>query len=120
MHSTDFARVRGYIFEGEEISNANKICRVTDGLTNLEALRNIFQVSERALFEWIISAGTFAEGQARLDSRYMQWLWDIADHSSVCLENDGATQAVRHFLIASMSQNLVISVKQIDSFYAKL
>jgi hypothetical protein len=54
---------------------------ISDGFANLEALRNIFAVSERAMFEWIVSRGSMEEAHAKRDPGHMQWLWDIADHS---------------------------------------
>jgi hypothetical protein len=41
----------GYIYEGEPILKSDRIHRVTDGLANVEALRDIFLISERALFD---------------------------------------------------------------------
>jgi hypothetical protein len=41
----------GYINEGEPIDASDRIHRVTDGIANIEALRNIFLINERALFE---------------------------------------------------------------------
>ncbi len=81
----------GYIYEGEPVADSDRIQRVTDGLANLEALRNIFFVSERALFEWIVSRNSLQEALDKRDPGHMQWLWDIADHSEVCLEGDGPT-----------------------------
>jgi hypothetical protein len=81
----------GYIFEGEPVHKLDRIHRVTDGITNLNALRNIFLVNERALFEWIVSRGSLQEADDKNDPGHMQWPWDIADHSKVCLENDGPT-----------------------------
>jgi hypothetical protein len=31
------------------------------------------------------------EAHDKRDPGHMQWLWDIADHSQVCLEQDGPT-----------------------------
>lgn len=82
----------GYIYEAEPIANSDRIYRVTDGIANLEALRNIFLVNERALFEWIVSRGSLQEAHDKGDPGHMQWFWDIADHSEVCLEGDGPTE----------------------------
>ncbi len=82
----------GYIYEGELIEADDPIHRVTDGIANVEALRNIFLVNERALFEWIVSSGSVKEAGAKRDPGYLQWLWDIADHADTCLESSGATQ----------------------------
>ena len=64
---------------------------MTDGIANVEALRDIFLINERAQFEWIVSRGSMQEANDKRDPGHMQWLWDIADHSEVCLESDGPT-----------------------------
>jgi hypothetical protein len=89
--STNAQGLRWDIFEGEPVHKLDRIHRVTDGITNLNALRNVFLVNERALFEWIVSRGSLQEAHDKNDPGHMQWLWDIADHSEVCLENDGPT-----------------------------
>jgi hypothetical protein len=38
---------------------------MTDGIAKIEALRDIFMVNERALFEWVVSRGSMEEGSAR-------------------------------------------------------
>ena len=81
----------GYICEAEPIPDFDRIHRVTDGIANIDALRNIFLVNERALFEWIVSRGSMQEAHEKGDPGHMQWLWDIVDHSEVCLEGDGPT-----------------------------
>jgi hypothetical protein len=81
----------GYINEGEPIDSDDRVHRVTEGIANLDALRNIFLVNERALFEWIVSTGSLQEARDKNDPGHLQWLWDIADHSDVCLEDDGPT-----------------------------
>jgi hypothetical protein len=80
-----------YIYEGEPIPDSDRIRSVTDGIANIEALREIFQINERAQFEWIVSNGSMQEAHDKRDPGHMQWLWDIADHSQVCLESDGPT-----------------------------
>jgi hypothetical protein len=81
----------GYIYEGEPIAESDRIHNVTDGIANVEALRKIFLVRERALFEWIVSAGSLQEVHQKGDPGHMQWLWDIADHSEICLQGVGPT-----------------------------
>ena len=51
----------GYINADEPIDASDRIHRVTDGIANIEALRNIFLVNECALFEWIVSSGSLHE-----------------------------------------------------------
>jgi hypothetical protein len=81
----------GYIYEAEPIPASDRIHQVTEGILNVEALRNIFLVNERAQFEWIVSRGSMQEAHEKGDPGHMQWLWDIADHSEVCLAGDGPT-----------------------------
>ena len=80
-----------YIYDGEPIPDSDPVCRVPDGIANIEALRNIFMINERAQFEWIVSRGSMQEAHDARDPGHMQWLWDIADHSAVCLEATGPT-----------------------------
>lgn len=80
-----------YIYENEPISASDRIHRLTGGLANLEAPRDIFLVSERAMFECIVSHGSLQEAHDKGDPGHMQWLWDIADHSDACLKDDGPT-----------------------------
>ena len=81
----------GFIYEGEPIAEADRIHRIPDGPANLDALRNVFMVSERAMFEWIVSKRSLDEARDKRDRGHMQWLWDIADHSMVCLNGEGPT-----------------------------
>jgi hypothetical protein len=81
----------GYIYEGEAIPDSDRIQSVTDGIANIEALRDVFLVNERAPFEWIVSRGSLQEAQDKNDPGHLQWLYDIADHSEVCLEGAGPT-----------------------------
>jgi hypothetical protein len=55
------------------------------------------------MFEWIVSRGSMEEAHAKRDCGHMQWLWDIAEHSEVCLAADGPTAKARHWLRASTS-----------------
>lgn len=80
-----------YIYDGEAIPESDRIYRVTDGIENLEALRDIFLVNERAQFEWIVSRASMQEAEAKTDAGHLQWLRDIADHSETCLEDAGVT-----------------------------
>lgn len=80
-----------YIYEGELIADSDRIHRIPDGIANVEALRDIFLINERAQFEWIVSRGSMQEAHDKGDAGHMQWLWDIADHSEVCLAGAGPT-----------------------------
>lgn len=84
-----------YISEGESISPNDRAHSVPDLIENIEALRSIFLVSERALFEWIISQGSIREGEEKHDAIHMRWLNDIASHTECCLEGEGPTDFSR-------------------------
>jgi hypothetical protein len=64
----------GFIYEDEPITETDRMHRVPDGLANLDALRNPFLVSERALFEWIVSEDSLREAHDKRDSGHMRWL----------------------------------------------
>ena len=81
----------GYIYEGEPIPNSDRIHRVPEGIANVEALRNIFLVNERAQFEWIVSHASMREAYDKGEPGDRLWLRDIAHYSEVCLESDGPT-----------------------------
>lgn len=81
----------GYIYDGEPIADLDRIHGVTDGIANVEALRSIFLLNERAQFEWIVSHASMQEAYSKGDTGHMRWLWDIAGHSQVCLDGGGPT-----------------------------
>jgi len=81
----------GAIHEGEPIPENDRIHRIPGGTANVEALASIFRVNERAMFEWIVSDASLKEAFDKQDRWHMQWLFDIADHSAICLAGVGAT-----------------------------
>jgi len=78
-----------YIWEGEPLSETDSVYRVKGGAANLAALRDIFLVNERALFEWFLSEASVAEAEAKHDPRHLRWVLDVMDHTTVCLEESG-------------------------------
>ena len=79
-----------YIYDGADISETDKLWSVTDGIENVEALRKIFMVNQRASFEWIVSEASLDEGRAKQDPGHMGWLWEVAAYSADCLGRAGA------------------------------
>jgi hypothetical protein len=63
LHGADPAGLRGFIHEGKLITDADQIHRVPDGVANLDALGNVFLVSEGAMFEWIVSERSLHEAR---------------------------------------------------------
>jgi hypothetical protein len=67
------------LWDGEAFSPRPKAARVASLADDLEALRQIFQVNDRAHFEFVVTAASLAEVQGRGDRRYTQWVRDLED-----------------------------------------
>jgi hypothetical protein len=88
----------GYIFEGEAPSDGS------EPSADLEALRLIFAINERANFELLVSPLTVAEISNIQDfrgrERQLRWVLDVLDHWLILLDERGARVAdggtVRH------------------------
>jgi hypothetical protein len=70
----------GTIFEGERPPPPSRAYTIPGYLDDLDALRLIFQVNERAAFDFVLSAGSLDEVTAKRDSGYTQWALDVLDH----------------------------------------
>ncbi|MBL6650541.1 MAG: hypothetical protein ISP49_03045 [Reyranella sp.] len=81
-----------FIFEGEAIPDSDRLFRVPGGVEKVEALRDIFQLNERAQFEWIVSHASMVEANDKGDPGHLRWVYDIARHSAACLALDGASK----------------------------
>jgi hypothetical protein len=69
----------GLIWEGEPFEPAGRAARVRALEEELEALRMIFMVNERAMFEFVVTEASVREVVARNDPRYTQWVYDVLD-----------------------------------------
>jgi hypothetical protein len=93
----------GFIWENEEPSPDASIHRVPGGYQELDALRSIFLVNGRALFEFALSEHSLSEVAARRDSRFLQWAYDVMDHWEACLFEYGeAFTGEGHILAAKL------------------
>jgi hypothetical protein len=79
----------GQIWENEPIPDNDIIYSITDGQETIDALRQIFIVNQRALWQFALSANSLREVAARRDSRHLQWAYDVLDHWQICLEESG-------------------------------
>ena len=79
----------GDVYENEPLSPSDRIMSVTHGVENLDALRHIFRVNERAHFEFALSDNSLCEVQQRGDRRYLQWAYDVLDYWMICLAEAG-------------------------------
>ena len=83
----------GFIWDGEPLDVA-RLRRIPDGEDNVRALRRIFLVNQRAMFEWMLSEASLAEAVDKRDAGHLQWAFDVLDHALICLsESGGPTQA---------------------------
>lgn len=68
------------IFDNIEVPINDKNAR------NVEALRNIFFVNQRANFEFALSDNSIKEVLDKGDKSYLQWAFDVLDHWMCCIE----------------------------------
>ena len=69
----------GVIFEGEPFEPVGRATRVKGLSDELDALRMIFLVNERAMFGFVVTDASLREVEGRDDPRYTQWVYDVLD-----------------------------------------
>ena len=69
----------GVIFEGEPFEPVGRATRVKGLSDELDALRMIFLVNERAMFGFVVTEASLREVEGRDDPRYTQWVYDVLD-----------------------------------------
>jgi hypothetical protein len=69
----------GVIFEGEPFEPVGRAARVKDLSDELDALRMIFLVNQRAMFEFVVTEASLREVERRGEPRYTQWVYDVLD-----------------------------------------
>jgi len=75
------------------LAESDPMYQVADGVANLEALREIMLVNERAQFEWIVSTNSAAEARAKNDKQHWQWFGELAIFAESLLQGDAETAA---------------------------
>src|SRR5438874_12854271 len=75
-----------FILENVKVPQTDRIWSIPNGIQNLDALRNIFFVNQRAGFEFALSDNSLLEVSEKKDAHYLQWAYDVLDHWLACLE----------------------------------
>jgi hypothetical protein len=74
-----------YIYDGGEISATDRIFSIPNGFLNVEALRHIMFVGQRATFELALSENSLHEVRDQGRSDYLQWAWEVLGYWQECL-----------------------------------
>jgi hypothetical protein len=69
----------GVVFEGEPFEPVGRATRVKGLSDELDALRMIFLVNERAMFGFVVTEASLREVEGRDEPRYTQWVYDVLD-----------------------------------------
>lgn len=69
----------GEIFEGEPFEPVGRAARVEGLADEIGALRMIFMVNERAMFEFVVTEASLREVVNRTRRGYTQWVYDVLD-----------------------------------------
>ena len=69
----------GKIFEGEPFEPVGRAARVQGLADEIAALRMIFMVNERAMFEFVVTEASLREVVNRAHPGYTQWVYDVLD-----------------------------------------
>ncbi len=69
----------GEIFEGESFEPVGRAARVQGLADEIDALRMIFMVNERAMFEFVVTEASLHEVVNRTRPGYTQWVYDVLD-----------------------------------------
>jgi hypothetical protein len=69
----------GEIFEGEPFEPVGRSARVHGLADEIDAMRMIFMINERAMFEFVVTEASLREVVNRAHPRYTQWVYDVLD-----------------------------------------
>jgi hypothetical protein len=78
-----------YIWDGEALSDPERVKRDPWGLDKLGALRAIMFVNQRAMFEFTQSPNSLVEVSDKGDADYLSYAYDVLDHWLTCVEETG-------------------------------
>jgi hypothetical protein len=74
-----------FIYDNVGPVPSDRVYRIPDGFKELDALRAIFFVNRRGVFEFALSENSFNEVSAKNDHTYIRWAYDVLGHWESCL-----------------------------------
>jgi hypothetical protein len=74
-----------YIYDGADIPRNDKLWRVSNGIRNVEALRKIVFVYQRAPVELALSRSSLDEVVDKGDGNYLGWALEVLGYWEACL-----------------------------------
>jgi hypothetical protein len=78
----------GEIFEGEPFEPVGRAARVQGLAAEIDALRMIFTINQRALFEFVVTEASLREVVNRIQPDYTRWVYDVLD--TWLIQSEGA------------------------------
>ena len=87
----------GEIFEGEPFKPTGRAARVQGLADEIDALRVIFMVNERAMFEFVVTQASLREVVNRTHPGYTQWVYDVLDTWLIQSESEESPAPGRTF-----------------------
>jgi hypothetical protein len=76
-----------YIYDVGELEDEFRILRTPNGLRNLNALRDIMIIAQRANFEFALSENSLNEVVEKVDFSYMRWAHEMLDYWIDCIKS---------------------------------
>jgi hypothetical protein len=99
LNTTEAVYYGGVIFEGEPFGPVGRAARVKGLNDELDALRMILLLDERAMFEFIVTEANLREVEKRDELRYTQWVYNVPD--TWLIQSAYAEPLARHSTIAA-------------------
>jgi len=82
----------GEIFEGEPFEPVGRAARVQGLAAEIDALRMIFTINQRAMFEFVVTEASLREVVNRTHPGYTRWVCDVLD--TWLIQSEGEEQPI--------------------------